>query len=237
MNAGGMYKEIASVCLTEWYPKMSETERNDLLKKGDYEELEGYIYAEGSIKAAIRGLNLMVSKYFQWYLPAGFEDFVLYGTPLSREEGLQLVDRKESIAYSAPEVHSDIVIGALISIHDYWVSTNTKKFFDPSRQDRQYMFAHALMIGWKEVEKDLIFLKPIAEHLGLTLDGIESYYQIQAISSAEAMGLDSDNLAEFLGKGSEAYYALSDSISETLKHDPETCQRMATQIVAKGVIC
>ena len=49
----------------------------------------------------------------------------------------------------------EIVLNMLSAVHDGWVKDNSKKFF---ARDKKYQHLPLELIGWKEVEADLLFI-------------------------------------------------------------------------------
>lgn len=160
---GEIYKNIANTCLIAWYPDMSRAERDALLERGDFEEIEGYIGAKNSIDTAIDAVRGDLERY-QIFLPTDFSDIVYFSdTPNSDVEKLTIRIGKNRAIDEC--VMANIAVHALARIHMRWIEDNKKKFFDPKRRDKRFMFLPIEMIGWEEVLKDYVFLRPVLQLL------------------------------------------------------------------------
>ena len=228
-NAGMVYIEVAKKYFEQWYPDMKKKEKDAIFSRRDFDEIESYIHAKEYIEAAIDGIEYEFLHIWGCTLPDGYTNHILFNDQLSKHGRKVLQSLRGTLAYAAPELHDSMVLSALITVHKYWVTHNTDKFFDPERADRQYMFMPLLYIGWEETKKDLIFVEPIADHLGLSLYKIERYYY----NLAGSVKTDKKTLIERISCGKEFYTILNDSISDTLKREPAICDRIADQIIMR----
>ena len=228
-NAGMVYIEIAKKYLKQWYPDMAKAEKDAILHRRDFDEIEGYIHARDYIEAAIDGVEYEFSRTWGCTLPDGYTNHILFNDSLSKHGRKVLQSLRGTLAYAAPELHNSMVFSSLVTVHEYWVTHNTDKFFDPERADKQYMFMPLLYIGWEETKKDLIFVEPIADHLGLSLYKIEKYY----CNLAKPIKTDKKTLIDRISCGNEFYSILDNSISDTLKKEPAICERIADQIIMR----
>ena len=102
------------------------------------------------------------------------------------------------------------VLRALNAVHNKWITLNAKKFLDPARQDRQYMFLPLSNFGtgrangrdkFKDVRADLIFGEPLLEALGfeINLNDLREFYRMRMYSDLPESPSDlSYNMACFL---------------------------------------
>ena len=180
---GKIYLEIAKNCLNNWYPDMPEEKKTELLERGDFDELESYIGAETSIRAAIRGFNWgchyrHLPDYFWLEMDEFWEEKIR-----NEKNGGQIEKDIRNIAYSSmfkdPVAKCWVTIDALGAIHNSWIRTNPEKYFDKKRRDKRFMFMPVEFIGWEEAKKDLIFLAPILEAIGFEVyeDLLEEIYK------------------------------------------------------------
>lgn len=230
-KAGKIYLEIAKRALEEWYPRMTEQEREELLRRADYNELELYIGAKNSVKATIKGIDEAVYELWGTHLPDSNKtlQYVLHGIKPSA----QLQDIITKLGGANIRQKRFIISCAIHETHDQWVKDNTEEFFDPNRIDRRYMFTRTALIGWKTIEKDLLFIEPVMKGMGLIITDdlkMERCYQSYAKEFRDAVGITQDNLVEIIAKGSAFYPVLDERISECLKNDPIACRSMVLQI-------
>ncbi len=148
---------------------------------------------------------------------------------------------KETIEGKGTEKSIFEVLG---TIHDNWVKTNPNNFLEPDR-NRERQFVPLTLLDWKEVQSDLLFLKPILEGAGITVDEEQLKKEFE-VRQQEYM-IDNkifshEDLVKHLSKGSKAYPALEGletvnggNIDGLLKN-PETLERMATQIESRVAI-
>lgn len=100
------------------------------------------------------------------------------------------------------------VIEILSVIHDNWVKSNGNKFEDPKRMGKLYQFVDLKLLDFGEAKLDLLFLQPILEANGITLDEValqQEFLQEQK-EFLDTHGIkDQADLKEKLGQGAEFY--------------------------------
>lgn len=230
-RVGEAYLTIAERALKAWYPNISESERNEMIARADYEELEPFIGAKDPISATLKGLDGGLHHILGIHLPdpVETEHHIIYDIRPSR----QLASIKNILGGLNEEQARIIVSFALHEVHDDWVQINKHKFFDLNRRESQFMFTRTALIGWETAKKDLLFIEPTLRCLELAhLDDLdmEACYKGYAEKFRETLGISWDNLVDFLAKGSEFYPVLSKEISDKLKSDPITCRSMVLQL-------
>lgn len=175
-NIGTIYAQIANTCLSEWYPDMSESDRKALLERGDFEEVEGYIGAKNSIESAATAISDFLDRL-------GYQYHALSQIVLYSKNPAESVEKTKGIMHfplSLDEpMKAELALEALESVHNKWIEDNGKKFFDPKRVGKRYMFTSLYLIGWEEAMKDYIFIRPTLQLLGLEpdLDTMKLAYQ------------------------------------------------------------
>lgn len=164
---GTIYRTIATECLTAWYSDMSETDRNALLERGDFEEIESYIGAKNSIVSAATAISDFLDRLgYQYH---ALPQIVLYSR--NPAESVEKTKGIMQFPLSLDEpMKAELALEALESVHNKWIEDNGKKFFDPKRVGKRYMFTSLYLIGWEEAMKDYIFVRPILELLNLEPD-------------------------------------------------------------------
>lgn len=119
----------------------------ELVDKTPYEQLDGITYAETSVAAAVDGIKKL---------------FGISVTP----------DAMVSTKIAPTPENYDKVIEIMVGIHDKWVFEKASKY-DRGSEERsnKNLFQHlpTALIGLDEVAKDLLFLAPFLEDMGLDI--------------------------------------------------------------------
>lgn len=103
------------------------------------------------------------------------------------------------------------IIDVLSVIHDNWVQGNGNKFEDPKRMGKLYQFVDLKLLDFEEAKADLLFLKPILEGSGITVDEIalQQEFLHEQKEFLEENGIkNKEDLQKRLGQGAEFYPAL-----------------------------
>ena len=123
-----------------WSDQYTKEQAEEIAFTTEYSELNGITWAEDSINTGLRGI----------------------------------VDSIESKRLVVPaqntEQEWDVIIEILASIHDKWVTDNAKKYDRGNEyKSNKNLFQHlpTAMIGIDELAKDLMFLAPFLEEMGL----------------------------------------------------------------------
>lgn len=138
--------------LMAWNDQYSLEEAEKIAYTTPYKELDSITYAETSINASIDGIkkDLLTNKDIK-------------------------IDRTNGKIEPSQVVY-DSVIKILTKIHDKWVVENAKKYDrgNPVKSDKN-LFQHlpTALIGVDEVAKDLMFLAPIMEKMGVSVGEME----------------------------------------------------------------
>ena len=131
--------------LMAWSDKYTKEQAEEIAYTTEYSELDNITYAEGSISTAFDGVAQMFSAE-------------------------RLVSSE-----SSPK-DWDIVIKILMKIHNKWVEDNAKKY-DRGNEEKsnKNLFQHlpTALIGIDELAKDLMFLAPFLEVIGLNVGEME----------------------------------------------------------------
>lgn len=144
MSAG---KKAHLYALMAWND-ISKEEALKTVNETEYADLNGKTWAESSVEASIDGLRK------QFGLPEGISP-----------EGDFSAHKLEGT-----DVDYVKVVGIVVDIHDKWVRDNAKKY-DRGNEEKsdKNLFQHTptALIGLDEVAKDLMFLAPFLEEMGL----------------------------------------------------------------------
>lgn len=225
---GNIYLEIARSCLDNWYTDMPEREKEALLSRADFDELESYIGAKGSIEAAIKGFNngcraAMLPDYF-FLSPDSFMQEVIIGDQNSQDWQKHFDKIKYSATFKDPYYLAEASVLALDTIHNEWVKANTEKYFDQKRKNKRFMFMPLPLIGWTEARKDLLFLMPILNVVGFKLseDDIRDTYDYMCRK------FSFDELVDFIKELGDTYESLDKRIIRSIRRD-SIARTIATQ--------
>lgn len=162
------YRKVAKDCFIKWFG-MDEKEAELITKKERIDELENGndshygVGAKNSITAAVISISKEASltkeetEEFLFAIIEGPNDALILNKVSSRLNNKNVIN---------------LALNALSSIHDKWVIDNaTEKRFNQKKEKGQLrQYAPLELIGWNEVESDLIFLNPILEALSIKLD-------------------------------------------------------------------
>ena len=132
--------------LMVWSDKYTKEQAEEIAYTTEYGELNNITYAEDSITTAVNGMLDMF-----------------------------LVDHQLKKVASSKE-NWDKVITILIKIHNNWVKNNAKKYDRGNEiKSNKNLFQHlpTALIGIDELSKDLMFLAPFLETIGLNAGEME----------------------------------------------------------------
>lgn len=231
------YYKIARDSLLSWNKDLTEEQVQQIIETSSIADLEDRVGAKNSIKYAIQGIvdSLLDEKLI------GVSEARYYFSDLASNifEGKES-DRIDNIReyLDRMEDKDDFIVENLSKVHDGWVKDNPHKFFQQGR-NRQFQHLPIALIGWKETKSDLVFVKPIFEKLGITIDEkrLESKYNER---SAEFLGRhkinSADSLKEAISEGDKFYPALSgqDNIIAKLADSEFVETTLIPQIAEKG---
>ena len=249
-----VYREIAKNALMNWNG-LSEKEASEKASKESVDELEGQVYAKGSITAAIDGIDQALEYFDKDGLDDELKTALAEGVINGEKNDKcfkQLAEKLDVLKKWDHEggVNSALfTLKALETIHDKWIEDNKAKFFDPKRVEKMYQFMPLQLIGSKEAKADLLFLEPILEAGGIEVNEelLDYGYNFQQKQFLHEQGvihlLDSDekigrngamklinNLAEDIISNTEKYYKGNDEISDALKNSSYDAFAISGQI-------
>lgn len=128
-----------------WNGDVNLEDEENWVASAQYAELDGKSYAESSVVAAVEGIQ----KTF----------------------GVEVVPDAIVAEKIAPTPENyDKIIEILVKIHDNWVKQNAKKYNRGNEEkSNKNLFQHlpTALIGLDEVAKDLLFLAPFLEDMGM----------------------------------------------------------------------
>lgn len=235
VKAGRVYLKIAALVLDEQYGEMKKTQRERLLLRGDYDELETkYVHGHDSISEAV--ISLRKSLFEESIsLPRGFTDYVKYGRELrTANNGFSMGTLKVDVADLSEERQAEIAFLALKDIHNRWVRGNTEAYFDAGRFSQRYLLMPVEMIGFSEMKKNLVFLEPIMREIGMSVfeDGLKDIYVEEVVKFRNAHSTNSaSELVDWLMNGVNGYWSLDESVKRHLEHSYSSAVEIAGEIV------
>lgn len=225
------YYQVAKSALMNWQG-LSEEEAEEKIRTSTFEEIEGEVYARGSIDYAIDGIAKALS----------LEEYEIEELRLAVYEG---VDRKSDNIFKSIENKVDInelyppelVMDVLFSVHDGWVRDSEKKF---TAREKKHQHMPSELIGWKEAKADLLFIKPIFEaaNIEVSEQELEDEYNRRVKEFFLDRGIESkEALARELAKGAEFYPALEgqESVLSILADKEQVDSVVIPQIESKGI--
>ncbi len=206
------YKEIALYALVKWNG-VEEEKALEMIDTLSNEELEGQVWASGSVNHAIDSIALKLGlseedkKAFSDACYNGPED-----APIFNKVGSLINNQKDKEKF---------VLGILSDIHDGWVVDNSSEKTFNKKKDRKQLrqYLPLPLIGFNEVKSDLIFLKPILASCGLDTDSLrlEGAYHGQLQDFIQDNGLTSfEKLTLRVAEGKKFYPVLPEELAERL---------------------
>jgi len=146
MSAG---KKAHLYALMAWND-ISKEEALKVINETPYGELNGKTWAETSIEASLKGIQKAFGVPEELTPESDFSAHKLEGSDLDYVK----------------------VVGIVVDIHNKWVKENAKKYDRGNEQKSDNnLFQHTptALIGLDEVAKDLMFLAPFLEEMGLDM--------------------------------------------------------------------
>ena len=234
------YQNIAKSALMSWPPYLSEEEANTKIQTESVQQLEGQVFAMGSVKHAVIGIAKVIglseeetTRFFDAVIN-GPEDAEIFGIVKEKAQNFSEEQKLE----------------VLSSIHDGWVVDNSSEKTFNKKVDRQQLrqYAPLDLIGWNEVKSDLLFLKPIFAAIGVEIneETLAQAYHTRVANYMEKMKINGQDDLTSLVKQGRAYYPslpeeleirllpLSEIVSSQIiqnwkSEDKETAQIIATR--------
>jgi len=231
------YYKIARDSLLSWNKDLTEEQVQELIENSSIAELEDRVGAKNSIKYAIQGIvdslldEELISVSEARYYFSDLASNIFEGKESERIDHIrEYLDRME--------YKDDFMVWTLSKVHDGWVKDYQNKFFQKGR-DRQFQHLPTELIGWKEAKSDLVFVKPIFEKLGITVDEkqLEGAYNERVAEFLGRKKINStESLKEAISKGDKFYPALSgqDDIIAKLADSEFVETTLIPQIAEKG---
>ncbi len=232
------YYQVAREALMNWNG-LSEGEATKILKSSSFEEIEGQVWAKGSMDHAIDSIanSLMLSNKDSQELAnlvyqGGESDIKI--TCFKRL--IELYGTKYKGVHSN-EMINNIIMDTLFSVHDGWVKDNQKKFM---ARDKKHQHMPSELIGWKEAKADLLFIRPIFEALDMEVneDELEQVYNNRVKDFfLDRKIVTARDLSDSITQGEHFYSALANygEVLTTINDPDYVDQNVIPAIEQKGI--
>ena len=206
------YQKIAKDALMNWNG-LSEEEANNKIMTESVEQLEGQVYAMGSVGYAVSGISQNLGLTEE-------ERNEFYNAVINGPANAPIF---ASISAKAGQIEdpNQLELSVLSTIHDGWVVDNSSDKTYQKKVDRGQLrqYAPLELIGWNEAKSDLLFLGPVLESINVPLneEQLEKAYHDRVSSYASEMKItDPESLNALVAEGKNYYPALPEQLSEKL---------------------
>lgn len=208
------YYKIAKQALMNWNG-LSEEEADKVIQEQSFDEIEGQVWATGSVNYAIEGIkkHLQLSeqdtKELEEFIYQGKDSKIVEWLRDNNDMGqrLETFTNGQSIAVEQ-HLQNKLILDTLSAVHDGWVKDNPKKFF---ARNKKYQHLPMELIGWEETKLDLLFVKPIMESMGIVVDEeeLKKAYEDRVTQFKKDRKITTiDDLRTAISKGAEFYPTL-----------------------------
>lgn len=254
MNKNAPYFQAAKAALINWNG-MSQKEAEQFIDAASRAEIEAATGAYGSVYDAANQVakSLVLEKQ---------EAYQLSQEMLGNVDTTKMIDdiksRFEEARRVNPELAKQITTSFLLdvcdSIHKGWTGRNAAPFFGKKDiKDQQYQYNPSEMIGWGEVKADLLFLRPVADALGMEIDedamkrmyGERVLDYCQHVVEVGGPGIEGvggpgiDTILEIIDAVDNlengTRIILSPEIADAWENDPQLVEQIAYEVSAKGI--
>ena len=207
------YYKVAKQALMNWNG-LSEEEADKIISEQTFSQLEGQVYAKGSMDYAIESIAAQ-SSVRKLGKESELADFVYNGG-----ESAIIDDMKKDAEFMNDEnmhqwerndmrkKYNNMIMNTLFAVHDGWVQDNVKKF---NAREKKHQHMPSELIGWKEAKADLLFVRPIFETAGIEVneEELEQVYNGRVKDFFLNRGIKTArNLSDSITQGEEFYPAL-----------------------------
>ena len=230
-----LYRQVAKDALMKWYGYTDENALQRVLSE-DFDELEtnaknGYnegVWAIDSINDAVDAIADLLDFNGEERETLREASFAKDRVEMSKED--EKVFKKVGEAAIGLEEKSILYISS--RVHDGWVRREWKKFNKEGREQKRYQHLPLELIGFKEVEADLLFFKPILEAIGveIDMDSLKKEYDKSVVKFLETKGISSkEDLVGKILKGNEFYKPLNEN---QVAQSREVAEAMVNQVMS-----
>lgn len=149
----------------------SREEAENFVENADWNALNHKYGSEASVYAGIKGVVESITKNETdgIYCAVEMTRNIIRGTDNIMENIHGRTVRALNGLKDRNDVES-VVMDGLKAIHTNWIKENMDRFESKKEAGKSFQYLPFEYIGWKEVEKDLVFLKPVLDNLGIEFD-------------------------------------------------------------------
>jgi len=217
-----VYQKIAKAALMRWH-NLTNDEANEIINNESFNTIEKKINAMGSIKYAIseiaKQINLNNNE---------IENFI--NAIINESENAEIFNL---IKLKVKNLSNEQILVLLSSIHNGWVHDNSNEnIFNKKKKRKQLrQYAKIDLIGWNEVESDLLFLIPILQSIGIIVDEniLKQFYYNKNSYYLNKMNINNKgDLSLLVSQGTNYYPELPKVLEEKLI---PLSNAVATQII------
>lgn len=188
------------------------------------QELESQVYAMSSMEHATLGVANELGLGEE-------EKEQLWNAVINGPENAEIFS---TVAQKANGFTNEQILNVLSTIHDGWVIDNSSDKTFQKKVDREQLrqYAPLELIGWNEVQSDLLFLNPILSSIGVSVNEnqLSASYHERVAKYFEQNNIDDYvSLVSLLEQGRQYYPTLPENLENNLKSMTGT---MASQIVS-----
>lgn len=207
------YYNVAKQALMNWNG-LSEEEADKIISEQTFSQLEGQVYAKGSMDYAIEAIATQ-SSVRKLGKESELADFVYNGGESAIIDGIkkdaEFMNDENMYQWERSDMrkrYNNMIMDTLFAVHDGWVQDNVKKF---NAREKKHQHMPSELIGWKEAKADLLFVRPIFETAGIEVneEELEQVYNCRVKDFFLNRGIKTArNLSDSITQGEEFYPAL-----------------------------
>ena len=217
------YQNVAKAALMNWNG-LTEEQANQKIQTESVQELESQVYAMSSMEHATLGVANELGLGEE-------EKEQLWNAVINGPENAEIFS---TVAQNANGFTNEQILNVLSTIHDGWVIDNSSDKTFQKKVDREQLrqYAPLELIGWNEVQSDLLFLNPILSSIGVSVNEnqLSASYHERVAKYFEQNNIDDYvSLVSLLEQGRQYYPTLPENLENNLKSMTGT---MASQIVS-----
>lgn len=248
-NKNAPYYKAAEEALVKWNGFSPETAK-DYINNKTFEEIEKNIHAKDTICDASNSIVRLF--WYDWEHICAFRNYML-----GFEESKNVVNKIQTEVQKIFDrgtagwegiASTGMILGAADMVHRQWAKRNEVEFFGKKAvQGKEYQFLPYEFIGINEVKSDLLFIKPVAEEVGLKYDEleIEKEYERKALNKLKLIaelamkeGYQIASLEDLIRYTVTSYPGrihLSSIIADQIEMDDSLVKKIGQQIREKGI--
>lgn len=219
-NEETKYIKIARDCFLEFYKTMDMDTIKSILERGDFREIEAYIGAESAIRAGVEGLKLSLKKYDFKLDSEQYIKHIFYGDVISKDDFQNIIRLPLS-------VRAQIAVDVLTAVHEAWIQDNLPELYEKGRRDRKFKFMPAEAVGWQELKKNLLFMRPIFEDFAMN----DEFWMKQVYMERRRQMLQKCNNCNKIIEVLSTEYNMNEAVREAVGADLNLAKLISKQII------